>query len=100
MKKSITGFLGLALAAAAMASSYVPAAYATSKTNCNAVMQELSTGKKPKQVALDLSISTSSVYRCRHLAKKHMAKAAAGMAHEPEPAASAAPEMAPPPAAH
>jgi len=90
MKKSIVGIIGLVMFSVTMASLYVPAAYATGKTNCDAVMQELSTGKKPKQVALDLSISTSSVYRCRHHAKKHAAKAAAGMG-APAPAAEPAP---------
>jgi len=87
MRKSIAGFL--LMVAVTMAAPYVPAAYA--KTNCGAVMQELTTGKKPKQVALDMSISTSSVYRCRHLSKMHAAKAAAGMSGEPPTTMAATP---------
>jgi len=47
-------------------------AYAATKVDCDAVMGELNGGKKAKEVAKDLSISTSSVYRC----KKHAAAAA------------------------
>ena len=47
-------------------------AYAATKVDCDAVMGELNAGKKAKEVAKDLSISTSSVYRC----KKHAAAAA------------------------
>jgi len=39
-------------------------AYAATKVDCDAVMGELSSGKHAKEVATDLSISTSSVYRC------------------------------------
>ena len=37
--------------------------------DCNAVMNELYSGKHPKEVAKDLSISTSSVYRCKRHAQ-------------------------------
>jgi hypothetical protein len=37
--------------------------------DCNAVMSELYSGKHPKEVAKDLSISTSSVYRCKRHAQ-------------------------------
>ena len=46
--------------------------FAATKVDCDAVMNELNSGKKAKEVAKDLSISTSSVYRCR----KHAAAAA------------------------
>lgn len=38
---------------------------AAKKVDCAKVMSELNSGKKPKDVAKDLSISRSSVYRCR-----------------------------------
>ena len=41
--------------------------WAADKVDCNAVLNELNSGKHPKEVAKDLSISTGSVYRCeRH----------------------------------
>ena len=39
-------------------------AHAADKVDCDAVMNELNSGKHAKDVATDLSISTSSVYRC------------------------------------
>jgi hypothetical protein len=45
-------------------------AYAAAKVDCDAVMGELNSGKKAKEVAKDLSISTSSVYRCKKHAKE------------------------------
>ena len=50
-------------------------AFASTKVDCDAVMNELNSGKKAKEVATDLSISTSSVYRCKRHAKE-AAKAA------------------------
>jgi len=44
-------------------------AYAADKVDCDAVMNELNSGKHAKDVATDLSISTSSVYRCERKAK-------------------------------
>src|ERR1700719_1543274 len=44
-------------------------AYAATKVDCDAVMNEINSGKKAKEVATDLSISTSSVYRCKRHAK-------------------------------
>jgi len=43
--------------------------YAATKVDCDAVMNEVNTGKHAKEVAKDLSISTSSVYKCKRLAK-------------------------------
>ena len=40
------------------------------KVDCDAVMNEINSGKKAKEVATDLSISTSSVYRCKRHAKE------------------------------
>ena len=44
--------------------------YAATKVDCDAVMNELNSGKKAREVAKDLSISTSSVYRCKKHAKE------------------------------
>ena len=44
-------------------------AYAADKVDCDAVMNELHSGKHAKDVATDLSISTSSVYRCERKAR-------------------------------
>ena len=74
----------------AFATSARPA-YAATKVDCDAVMNEINSGKKAKEVATDLSISTSSVYRC----KRH-AKAAAKAASKSSMQAQAAKE---PPAA-
>jgi hypothetical protein len=59
-----------------------PPAYAAAKVDCDAVMNEVNSGKKAKEIATDLSISTSSVYRC----KRH-AKAAAKAALKSSPQA-------------
>jgi hypothetical protein len=50
-------------------------AYAAAKVDCDAVMQEVNAGKHAKDIATDLNISTSSVYRCKRHAKE-AAKAA------------------------
>ena len=55
--------------------SAAPVYAAAKKVDCEAVMQELNSGKKAKQVAQDQKISTSSVYRCK---KKEMAAAKTG----------------------
>jgi hypothetical protein len=55
-------------------------AYAAPKVDCDAVMNEVTAGKKTKEIATDLNISTSSVYRC----KRH-AKAAAKAANKSMP---------------
>ncbi len=44
-------------------------AYAASKVDCDAVMNEVNSGKHAKEIATDLNISTSSVYRCKRHAK-------------------------------
>ena len=72
MKKFAIAAASAMLGATLLFAASVPSAYAASKVDCDAVMNELNSGKHAKEVAKDLSISTSSVYRC----KKH-AKAAA-----------------------
>lgn len=60
-------------------------AYAN-KVDCGKVMSEVTAGKKAKDIASDLKISTSSVYRC-----KKKAKSAAKPGTTPGPAASPTP---------
>ena len=83
----LVALLGLQLAAPA---------FAASKVDCDAVMSELNGGKKVAEVAKDLKISRSSVYRCRKKAKAAAASAPAAMA---APAAPEAPAAAASPAA-
>jgi hypothetical protein len=60
----VAGFALLAMAAVAIAPGD---AWATAgkRVDCGKVMSELNGGKKAKEVAKDLSISTSSVDRCK-----------------------------------
>lgn len=81
-------------------------AFASTKVDCDAVMNEVNSGKKAKEVATDLNISTSSVYRCKRHAKeaakagtKSSMQAKAGKEppsamSAPSPAAMAAPKAA------
>jgi hypothetical protein len=55
------------------------------KIDCGQVMSELNGGKKAKEVATDMKISTSSVYRCK---KKEVAEA-----KKPETAPAATPAV-------
>jgi hypothetical protein len=56
------------------------------KIDCGQVMSELNGGKKAKEVATDMKISTSSVYRCK---KKEVAEAS----KKPETAPAATPAV-------
>ena len=56
------------------------------KVDCAKVMSEVGAGKKTKDIAKEMSISTSSVYRCKSKAKSANAKGAAA-----SPAATASP---------
>jgi hypothetical protein len=53
-------------------------AWATSgqKVDCDKVMSEVHAGKKTRDIAKDLSISPSSVYRCKKKASATAAKSA------------------------
>lgn len=67
--------LGIAAASAMLGtvvalSMAMPSAYAADKVDCDAVMQSLGSGKKAKEVAAEMSISVSSVYRCKRHAKQ------------------------------
>jgi hypothetical protein len=86
--------LGIAIGVA----TSVPSAYAAGKTkvDCDAVMQSLNGGKKAKEVAKEMNISTSSVYRCK---KKEVAaaKTASKAGNEPAAKPATAPATAPKP---
>ena len=89
MLKQTTSFaVGLLVIAAVGLLLNAPAAYAN-KVDCGKVMSEVGAGKKTSEVAKDLNISPSSVYKCKRKAKdaKSTAKAAAAAS----PAAAAAP---------
>jgi len=87
---ALVAFIGLQLAAPA---------FAAGKVDCDAVMSELNSGKKPAEVAKDLKISKSSVYRCRKKAAKAAAAGGASPAAAASSAAPAAPAAAASPAA-
>lgn len=91
VSKSIASIaLGIVLGAAMS----VPVARAATKhkVDCDAVMQELNSGKKAKEVAKDQNISVSSVRRCKAKAKKAAAASAkAGNEGGGAPSASASP---------
>jgi uncharacterized protein (DUF433 family) len=81
-------------------------AFASTKVDCDAVMNELSGGKKAKEVATDMHISTSSVYRCKRHAKeaakastKSSIQAKSGKEAPMAPMGAASPAMAAPAAA-
>jgi hypothetical protein len=76
------------------------------KVDCDAVMNEVNSGKKAKEIATDLSISTSSVYRCKRHAKeaakaatKSSMQAKSGKEPPMAPMGAASPAMAAPAAA-
>jgi hypothetical protein len=80
-------------------------AYAA-KVDCDAVMGEVNSGKKAKEIATDMSISTSSVYRCKRHAKeaakaatKSSMQAKSGKEPPMAPMGAASPAMAAPAAA-
>lgn len=88
VRKIVAGMAGLALAVT-FGISLRPVVAQAAKVDCTKVMSELNSGKKAADVAQDLKISTSSVYRCRH--KAHAATGSSS-------AAQASPMMAPSPA--
>jgi hypothetical protein len=69
MKKIGIAAVCLMLVSAFALTTSVSSAWAT-KVDCAAVMNELNSGKSVKEVAKDLKISHSSVYRCRKKAKQ------------------------------
>src|ERR1700733_2552290 len=80
--------------------------YAAAKVDCDAVMNEVNSGKHAKEIATDLSISTSSVYRCKRHAKaaakaatKSSMQAQTGKEAPAAPMGASSPAMAAPAAA-
>jgi Mor family transcriptional regulator len=63
---------------------------ATHKIDCSKVMSDLQSGKKVAQVAKDMKISRSSVYRCRREAKAASGKQSSGPMASPGSMASPA----------
>jgi hypothetical protein len=98
MKRFVMPFTaGLVGVAMGLILSVPPAhAAAKAKVDCDAVMKEVNAGKKTKEIAKDMTISTSSVYRCK---KKEMAatKTAAKAGNEPAAKPAASPAVAPKP---
>jgi predicted transcriptional regulator len=89
MKKKLALVAPLMLATALTLQFGLSNLYAANKIDCAQVMTELNGGKKVAEVAKDMKISKSSVYRCR----KAAAKASGG---KETPAAMASPAaMAP-----
>ena len=94
-KKIVLGAAGLLFIASAGLEFGATRAYAK-KVDCAKVMEEVGAGKKAREIAKDLGISTSSVYRCKKKAKA--AASPAGAAASPgkakaSPAAAASPGM-------
>jgi hypothetical protein len=86
IKRIALGTLGLFFIAAVGLELSAATAYAN-KVDCGKVMAEINAGKKGTEVAKDLSISPTSVYKCKKKAKAAAAKASPAAS----PAAAASP---------
>jgi predicted transcriptional regulator len=75
MKKKLVLVASFAVVSALALQLGLANVYAANKIDCAQVMTELQSGKKVSEVAKDMKISKSSVYRCR----KAAAKASGGM---------------------
>jgi hypothetical protein len=96
-KNIVTGKLALGLAGLSLVVvagvGFNPAnAWATAgkKVDCDKVMSEVQAGKKTKDIAKDLSISNSSIYKC-----KKRASVAAGAPKKVVASSATAPAVAP-----
>jgi hypothetical protein len=98
MKRMVTTLAASVVGLAIGVAISIPSAYAAGKTkvDCDAVMKEVNGGKKAKEIAKDMNISVSSVYRCK---KKEMAaaKAASKAGNETAAKPAASPAAAPKP---
>jgi hypothetical protein len=96
MKKIAMVGASMVLAIALGIAMSIPSASAATgkKADCGQVMQELNSGKKPKEVAKDMSISVSTVYRCRKR-EKAAQTAAAKAGNRPNASPAASPATAP-----
>jgi hypothetical protein len=95
MKKFAIAAASAMLGATLLFAASVPSAYAAGKVDCDAVMNELNSGKHAKEVAKDLSISTSSVYRCKKHAKEAAKASTSAMTAGTKGTMPRAPEAAP-----
>jgi hypothetical protein len=98
MRKFAIAAASVALAATMTIGFSTSAAFAASKVDCDAVMGELNGGKKAKEVATDMKISVSSVYRCKRHAKeaaKASTKTTTAVGTKGSAASSAAPSPNP-----
>jgi hypothetical protein len=95
VRKIVPGIAGVAFVLT-LGIGLKPVIAQAAKVDCSKVMSELNSGKKAADVADDLKISTSSVYRCRRRARK-AAKTTAAAA---SPMAAPSPAMAAPSPAH
>jgi hypothetical protein len=94
MQKRFSLVIALLVLTVAAALALRPgSAWATAgkRVDCGKVMSEVQAGKKAKEIATDLSISTSSVYKC-----KKKAKAAAAADKGGAPSTMAAPATSAP----
>ena len=78
MRRLALGFVGLSLAVAVGVGFDPSSAWATAgqKVDCAKVMAEVHAGKKTKDIDKDLSISSSSVYKCKKKAGATTSKSA------------------------
>jgi hypothetical protein len=101
--KRLTIVAGSALMGAAfLFAAGVHTSYAATKVDCGKVMDEVNAGKSAKDIATDLGISRSSVYRCKRHAKnaaKAGTKTMANVRGEPVGSPAAMPSMPASPAA-
>jgi hypothetical protein len=91
MKKKLALLASFAVACALTLQFGLTNVYAANKIDCAQVMTELQAGKKVAEVAKDMKISKSSVYRCRK---------ASGMKHGGMETPMASPAAMGSPAAH
>jgi hypothetical protein len=106
LRKKIALVAASAMLATSVAFSVSARPAFAAKVDCDAVMNEVNSGKKAKEIATDLSISTSSVYRCKRHAKeaakaatKSSMQAKSGKEPPMAPMGAASPAMAAPAAA-
>jgi hypothetical protein len=96
IRKLALGIAGLSLTVAVGVGFSPAKAWATSgqKVNCDKVMAEVHAGKKTKEIEKDLSISSSSVYKCKKKAGASASKntpASTASSSTASPAAAASP---------
>ena len=106
LRKKIALVAASAMLATSVAFSVSARPAFAAKVDCDAVMGEVNSGKKAKEIATDMSISTSSVYRCKRHAKaaakastKSSMQAQSGKEAPAAPMGASSPAMAAPAAA-